>query len=406
MDSKEPQRATLGAIALLTSMVMLGQMSISLYIPSLPSMGQALMAPPDQVKLTMTFYLAALALAQLVWGPLSDRFGRRPVLFVGVGVYLAGTLMCALAPSIGMLIAGRALQGIGASVGTTVSRAITRDRYDRAEAARALAFIGMAMAAGPAIAPVIGGQLQTLFGWRSAFLALLVFGSLVGLASWRFLAESNRNLNRDALAPAHLLGAFGQLLSSRLYVGYTLVGAGAFTGLMAFTTGIPFIFIDVYGMSPAMFGFVPAFTVVGYFSGSLAASRMSGRVAPRRAVAIGTSICAAGGVAMAAIVLGGLSAPATLVAPMMLFMLGFGIALPNATASAMQPFGRIAGAASALQGFLQTACAALGTLIVAALSDGTAWSMAMGVLGGGLLAASGYFLIARPAELRQAAAAP
>jgi DHA1 family bicyclomycin/chloramphenicol resistance-like MFS transporter len=155
-------------------------------------------------------------------------------------------------------------------------------------------------------------------------------------------------------------------------------------------------------MSPAMFGFVPAFTVVGYFSGSLTASRMSGRVAPRRAVAIGTTICAIGGLAMAGVVLGGLSAPATLVAPMMLFMLGFGIALPNATASAMQPFGRIAGAASALQGFLQTACAALGTLIVAALSDGTAWSLAMGVLGGGLLTASGYFLIARPAELRLA----
>jgi MFS transporter, DHA1 family, multidrug resistance protein len=393
-----PARATFGTIALLTSLVMLGQMSISLYIPSLPSMGQALAAPADQVKLTMTFYLAALAVAQLVWGPLSDRFGRKPILFAGIGVYLAGTLMCALAPSIVMLIAGRALQGIGASVGTAVSRAITRDRFERAEAARTMAYIGMAMAAGPAIAPVIGGQLQTLFDWRSAFLALLLFGACVGFAVWRHLEESNRNLNLSALDPQHLLGAFGQLLTHRAYIGYTMVGAGAFASLMAFTTGIPFVFIEIFGMTPAMFGFVPAFTVIGYFSGSFAATRMTGRVRPARAVAIGSTICALAGLSMLGVVLGGYSSPATLVAPMMVFMLGFGIALPNASASAMQPFARIAGSAAALQGFLQTATAALGTIAVAVLADGTAFSTALVVCAGGLLACAGYFLVARQAE--------
>jgi DHA1 family bicyclomycin/chloramphenicol resistance-like MFS transporter len=390
-------RATPGAIALLTSMVMLGQMSISLYIPSLPSMGVALAAPADQVKLTMTFYLAAFAVAQLVWGPMSDRFGRRPVLFAGIAVYLAGTLACALAPGIGALIAGRALQGIGACVGATVSRAVTRDRYDRAEAARTMAFIGMAMAAGPAIAPVIGGQLQHLFGWRSAFMALLLFGTIVGVATWRFLAESNRHPNPNALDPQHLYGAFGALVRSRVYVGYSLVGAGAFAGLMAYTTGIPFVFIDLFGVSPAMFGFVPAFTVVGYFSGSVVASRLAGRVAPSTAVAAGTSVCAAAGTGFVAVVLAGAASPATVVAPMVVFMFGFGVALPHAMASSMQPFARIAGAASALQGFLQMTIAALGTLSVAALADGTPFSTALGVMMGGVLAAVGYFLVARPA---------
>jgi DHA1 family bicyclomycin/chloramphenicol resistance-like MFS transporter len=395
-------RATPGAILLLTSMVMLGQMSISLYIPSLPSLAEALAARPEHVKLTMTLYLACFALSQLVWGPLSDRFGRRPVLFAGIAVYLAGTLACALAPNIWALVAARGLQGIGACVGATVSRAYTRDRFGRGEAARTLAYIGIAMALGPALAPVLGGQLQTWFGWRSAFLALAFFGILVACATYLRLEESNRNPDPHALEPRRLLGAFATLLTSRIYLGYAMTMSGTFAGLMAYTTGIPFVFIDLFGVSPAMFGFVPTFTVIGYLSASLVASRLAHRAVGSRLVAVGSAICAASGIAFVAIVLAGLSNPVTVVAPMVVFMFGFGIAMPNAMANAMQPFPRIAGSAAALQGFLQMTIAAAGTVGVAALSDGTPLSTALGVCGGGLLAATGYFLLARPAEKKAA----
>jgi len=393
-----PARATTGAIVLLTSMVMLGQMSISLYIPSLPSLAQALAAPAEEVKLTMTVYLVAFAVSQLVWGPLSDRFGRRPVLFAGIAVYLAGTLACAAAQGIYWLIAARGLQAVGACVGTTISRAVTRDRYDRSEAARTMAFIGIAMAVGPAIAPVIGGQLQELFGWRSAFLGLALFGACVLAATWARLDESNRNPDRQALHPGRLLASFATLLSSRVYVGYALVAAGAFSGLMAYTTGIPFVFIDLFGVSPALFGFVPSFTVVGYLSGSVVASRMAARAAGTRMVAIGTSVCAAAGIGFVAVVATGNATPVTVVLPMVVFMFGFGVSLPNAMAAAMHPFPRIAGAAAALTGFLQMTIAAAGTVAVASLADGTPMSTALGVCGGGLLAAAGFFLVAKPAD--------
>lgn len=395
-------RATPGTIALLTSMVMLGQMSISMYIPSLPSLTEALDAPAEQVKLTMTLYLACFALSQLVWGPLSDRFGRRPILFAGIGVYLAGALACALAPNIWALILARGVQGIGACVGATVSRAVTRDRFERNEAARTLAYIGMAIAVGPALAPILGGQLQTWFGWRAAFLVLALFAVIVAAATYLRLDESNRNPDPHALEPMRLLHSFGTLLGSRIYVGYALTMSGTFTGLMAYTTGIPFVFIDMFGVSPAMFGFVPGFTVIGFLAGSAVASRLAHRAAGSRLVAAGSAICAASGIAFVAFVLAGLSNPVTVVAPMMVFTFGFGLAMPNAMANAMQPFPRIAGAAAALQGFLQMTIAAAGTVGVAALSDGTPLSTALGVCAGGLIAAFGYFALARPAEAKAA----
>lgn len=395
-------RATPGAIALLTAMVMLGQMSISLYTPSMPSLAKALETSDETVKLTMTVYLACFAVFQLVWGPLSDRFGRRPVLFAGIAVYLAGALACTFAPGIVALIAARGLQGIGACAGVTVSRAVVRDRYERNEAARTLAFIGIAMAAGPAIAPVIGGQLEELFGWRAAFGVLVLFGLCVGIATHLHLDESNRHPDPDALSPARLFGAAGQLLRSRIFVGYALTTSGAFAGLMAYTTGIPFVFIDQFGVSPALYGFVPSFSVVGYFLGSLLASRRTGKTPPARMLMLSTATCAGSGVAFVAVVLAGYSNPVTVVLPMVVFMFGFGISLPNAMASAMHPFPRIAGSASALMGFMQTTCAALATLGVAAFSDGTALSTALGLLAGGLLSAFGFFAVAHPAEKKAA----
>ncbi len=397
-DAPPTARATPGAIALLTSMVMLGQMTISLYIPSLPSLAESLAAPPEQVKLTMTLYLASFAVAQLFWGPLSDRFGRRPILFAGIAVYLVGTIACAFAPGITTLILARGLQGIGACVGSTVSRAITRDRFERNEAARTLAFIGVAMAVGPALAPILGGQLQTLFGWRAAFAALAVFGVCMGIATYLKLDETNRHPDPQATSPIRLLGSFAMLMRSRIYVGYSMAIAGAFTGLMAYTTGIPFVFIDQFGVSPAMFGFVPAFTVAGYVTGSFVASRLAPRGHGIRLVAAGAAVCLLAGIAFVAVVLAGFAGPVTVVAPMVVFMVGFGILTPNAMAHALQPFPRIAGAASALQGFLQMTVAAIGTVAVAALSDGTPLSTAIGVCAGGIIAAFGFYVVARPAE--------
>ncbi len=385
--AEQESRATAGTIALLTLISILGQLSIGLYTPSLPSLAQALGAAAGEIKLTMTVFLASFAVAQLFWGAFSDRFGRRPILFAGVIVYLAGTIICMTAGSIGILIAGRFIQGIGACVGITISRAVVRDRYDRVQGARTLAFIGMAMAAGPAIAPVLGGQLQVLFGWRAAFAALLLIGAGIGLATYLRLDESIRQRDPAATDPVRLMTNYAALLRSRTYIAYSGLASSFFGGLMAFATALPFVMIDGFGMSPALFGFMPLFTVMGYFSGSTLAGKRTGRDPAHKLARAGASCALIGGMAYAAVTLLGLESPATVIAPMMIFMFGYGLALPSALAAAMQPFAQMAGTAAALQGFAQMAMGASVTLIVAAFADGSARSMALAIAAASILVA-------------------
>jgi DHA1 family bicyclomycin/chloramphenicol resistance-like MFS transporter len=394
------ERAQAGTIVLLTAISMLGQMSIAMYTPSLPSLAQALGAPAGEVKLTMTVFLAAFACAQLVWGPLSDRIGRRPALFAGIAVFLAGTTVCLLAQSIEMLILGRFVQGLGACVGVTIARAVVRDRFDRTEGARALAFIGMAMAAGPAVAPAIGGQLQMLYDWHAVFAALALFGACVAIAAYTRLDESNRNPDASATDPIRMARNFAALLQARVYLAYTALAAAFFSGLMAYATGLPFLLIDGYGMSPALYGLIPTATVIGYFSGSAVAGRRAGIDPPRNLARIGACAALAGAGVLALVATLGLDHPVTLVAPMIVFMFGFGLSLPSALAAAMQPFPRMAGSAAALQGFVQMTAGAAATLGVAAFADGTAHSMAFAILLAAAVVASAAW--AAPAEDKRA----
>jgi DHA1 family bicyclomycin/chloramphenicol resistance-like MFS transporter len=237
----------------------------------------------------------------------------------------------------------------------------------------------MAMAAGPALAPAIGGQLQILHGWRAVFAALALFGTAVGIAAYARLEESNRARDPHATDPRRMLGNFGALLQARVYVAYTALAASFFAVLMAYATGLPFVLIDGFGMSPALYGLIPSATVVGYFTGSALAGRRAGLDPPRKLARIGALTASAGAGALAAVAAAGLDHPVTFVAPMIVFMFGFGLALPSALAAAMQPFARMAGAAAALQGFVQMATRAVSTLAVAAFADGTARSMAFAI---------------------------
>jgi len=385
-------------VILLTALVMVGQMSTSMYLPSLPSLAGDLGADPGSVKLTMTVFLVAFGVAQLVFGPVSDRFGRRPALFLGLGLYVAGTGICALAPTVGWLIVGRFVQGFGACAGPAVARAVVRDRFDRSEAARILAAIGMAMAVGPAVGPMIGGLLQTLFGWRANFLALAAFGLAVWAAAAWALRESLLSGDPDAIKPVQLLRNYALLLRNRVYLGNMLATAFLFGGLFSYATGIPFVLIDLLGMSPSAFGGVFIFTVAGSLAGSTIASRAAGRVPVERMVAIGGSVALLGGTAMLTTTLTGFVNPATIVGSMMIVMIGFGITTPNALAGAMAPFPAIAGTASALLGFAQMAVAAAGSVGVAALFDGTARPMAAVIFAMGAGAVLSLALLRRPAR--------
>jgi len=393
-----PGRATkapIGLVILLTGLVMVGQMSTSMYLPSLPSLADDLDVEPGGVKLTMTVFLAAFAAAQLFFGPLSDRFGRRPALFLGLALYVLGTAGCAAAPDLYSLIVARLVQGFGACSGPAIARATVRDRYERAEAARVLAYIGMAMAVGPAVGPILGGLLQVEFGWRSVFVALVVFGATVWIAAARGLSESLAKPNPDALAPGRLAQNYLMLLRHRVFVGNMLVTAFIFGGMFTYATAVPFVLIEQLGMSPDLFGTVFIFTVTGSVTGSTIASRTALSVRGDTMTAIGATTALTGGALMLAFTLADWVTPVTIVGSMMIFMAGFGMAAPNALAGAMAPFPLTAGAASAMIGFTQMAMAALGSMAIAFFYDGTAVPMAAIVFSMGALSALSYLLVIR-----------
>lgn len=364
-------------IALLTALVMVGQMSTSLYVPSLPSLADALDADTAEVKLTMTVFLIAFAISQLVYGSVSDRFGRRPVLLAGMVIYVLSSIACMLAPSLEALIVGRFFQGVGACAGTAIARAVVRDRFERREATRALAIIAMAMAVSPALGPIIGGNLQVYFGWQANFMALAAFGVVVLVAAAIGLPESLRTPDPRATEPRRMIGNYATLLSSGTYWGYMLVIGCCFAGLFAYMTSLPFVFIELLGFTPDLFGFVFIFTVIGYLLGSLTVSYVALRIDGDYLVLVGASLMFAGSLTMVGFVICGWVNAITIVAPMAIFMFGFGITLPNATAGAISPFPHMAGVASALLGFFQMAMAALASVAVAVFYDETALPMAL-----------------------------
>lgn len=371
-----PGTSSRGLIALLTLLIVLGQMSTSLYTPSLPSMADALAADPSEVKLTMTVFLLAFAVAQLVYGPLADRLGRRPTLIGGLLIYVLGTLVCALAPTLLVLILGRAIQAIGACAAPAIARAVVRDRYDRSEAARVLSVIGLAMAAGPVLGPLLGGKLQVLFGWRAGFVFLVLFGLAMLVAVIQYLAESLAEPDPNATDLSRLAVNSAVLLSDRAYVGYCLIVGFCFGGLFAYTTGAPFVLIELIGLRPDVFGSLFLFTVAGYAIGMAASGQLVRRLDLDHLIAIGAVIMVLGGAAMWAVVETGHLSTALIVGTMSIYTLGFGVVLPNAMAAAMAPYPGMAGMASAWLGFAQMGVAALGSYAVGLLYDQTATPVA------------------------------
>ncbi len=384
---RKPNPASLAVGALLTVLVALGQISTSIYIPSLPSLVEAFDTVPARVNLTLSVFLVGFAVAQLIYGPLSDRWGRRPVLLAGVALYFAASVASAFAGSIEALIAGRFAQALGACAGPVLGRAIIRDVYGSDRSARVMAYIGVAFAISPALTPILGGYLQVWFGWRANFIFLAVLAALVYGAVWAFLEETNPpHPDREASSLVSLSGTFAVFLASPVFMGYAGAVAFVFAGMMAYTALAPFVFIEGFGLAPDAFGLLFVFIVLGFLAGTLTAGRLTLRLGVERMVLAGIVLALLGGGTMTALALAGLNAPAAVIAPMMVFLAGMGIVLPNGMAGAMAPFPRAAGAASALMGFTQMAVAAGASLIAGRLPYQTQLAMAVLIFGLSLLA--------------------
>jgi MFS transporter, DHA1 family, multidrug resistance protein len=372
--------------------VAIGSLSIDMALPSLPATAQALGAQPATVQLTVTLFLAAFALAQLIHGPLSDRIGRRRVLLGGLVVYVAGGLACWAAPSARLLVLARVLQALGAGSGPVIGRAVIRDLYEPARAARVLGYMGTAMALTPILAPIVGGVLHVAFGWRAVYLALATCGAVfLGIATL-LVPETNRRRDPDALRPGHLATNAADLLGDRGFLGYVLVVALMFGGQFAFISGSAFVLIEVLAVPPDVYGLCFGLVAFGIMTGSFLAARLAGRMGIDRLIAASTGLGAIAGCLMAALAWSGVFTVSAVIGPMYVFAVGLGVVLPTAIAGAIGPFPRTAGLASAVLGFLQlTAAAAYGT-VVGRFYDGTPVPMAMAIAVAGLAAAGAHRL--------------
>jgi DHA1 family bicyclomycin/chloramphenicol resistance-like MFS transporter len=376
--------------ALLTAVVAIGSLSIDMALPSLPATAQALETSPASVQLTVTLFLAGFAVAQLVHGPLSDRIGRRRVLLGGLLVYVVGGLACWAAPSARLLVAGRVLQALGAGSGPVVGRAVIRDLYEPARAARVLGYMGTAMALTPILAPIVGGVVHVAFGWRAVYLTLATFGAVfLGLAML-LVPETNRRRDPDALRPGHLATNAADLLRDPAFLGYTLVVALMFGGQFAFISGSAFVLIEVLRVPPDVYGLCFGLVAFGIMTGSFLAARLTARAGIDRMIALATGLGAAAGCLMAALAWSGMWTVPAVIGPMYGFAVGVGIVLPTAIAGAIGPFPRTAGLASAVLGFLQLTAASTYGIVVGRLYDGTPVPMAVAIAGAGLAAAGAH----------------
>jgi DHA1 family bicyclomycin/chloramphenicol resistance-like MFS transporter len=355
---------TLALTALLALLTAVGPMSVDLYLPSLPEIGRVLGASVPQVQLTLSGYLLCFAVGQIVYGPISDHVGRKPVLLAALALYVAVSLACAFVASIEMLVALRCLQALGVASAPVLARAIVRDLHHGVRAGRELARMGSITALAPVIAPSLGGVLQAAFGWRASFLAMAAFGLGAILLVMRLLPETMKQPAKLPISLASVAGGYGTFLRHPAYRIYLAIVAASYGGLFAWISGSSFVLQDLYGLSPLAFGLVFAAATLGYGTGTLLAARLVGRIGIDRTIVCGGGALAAGGLAMLAVVLVGATSPLALAAPMALYLCGLGLAMPQAMAGALTPFPERAGAASSLLGFVQQVVASsIGILV-------------------------------------------
>ncbi len=344
-------------IAMLVAVSAVGPLALNIFMPSMPSLPAVFGTDYGTVQLTLGLYLVGLAVGQLAYGPLSDRFGRRPLLLGGLGLFLVGSLAGMLATSIEMVIVGRAVQAIGGCSGLVLARAIVRDLFDRERSASVISYITAAMVMAPMVAPLIGGYLDGWLGWRSTFVFVGSFGLMVTVFAVLLLHESNRNpLPLPGLRG--FLGSYVALLRSPVFRGYAISTTFASASFFAFLGGAPYVVIELMGRPPSEYGWYFALSAIGYMGGNLISGRLSMRVGIDRMIGIGLALNLAGGLLMLVLWAAGSMVPIALFAPMMISAIGNGLNIPNGSAGAISVDPLRAGAASGLCGFVQMAVGA------------------------------------------------
>ncbi|WP_148716015.1 multidrug effflux MFS transporter [Chitinolyticbacter meiyuanensis] len=381
-----------GWVVLLGTLTALGPLSIDMYLPAFPAIEHDL---GHGAQLTLASFFIGLAVGQLLYGPVSDRFGRKPPLYVGLALYVLASLGCVFAASLDALIALRFVQALGGCAGMVITRAIVRDRCDARQAAQVFAMLMLVMGLAPILAPLLGGWLLTVTSWHAIFAAQALFAAMCLIAVHRLLAESHDTRDVAPLRLGQVLRGYGRLLTHRGFIGYVLTGGLAQAGMFGYIAGSPTVLIEQYGIAPQHYGWVFGLNALGL----IAASQLNARqlksqdltVLLRRALWVPLLAT----LALLTQALSGLAPLAGLLLCFFAYLTSLGYINPNATAAALASQGQHAGSASALIGSLQFSIATVAAIAVEALHDGTPHPLAIVMAACGIGAFVAHRLLAR-----------
>ena len=381
---------TFRILLILGALSAFGPMAIDFYLPSFPALATAFGTDVEHIQLSLSAYFAGLAIGQLLYGPLADRYGRRLPLLLGVIIFTAASLACAFAPDLHWLIGARFVQALGGCAGMVISRAVVRDLCDAVAAAKAFSQLMLVMGLAPILAPLGGGALLGLFGWQSIFLCLVAFSAVAGSAIALWLPETIPAGPRPPLSGA--LGEYRRLLGERAFLCYALTGGVAIAGMFAYIAGSPFVFIQLYQVPAEHYGWIFGSNAAGFILMAQVNARLLRYRGPgfwlRRAVWV-YFFC---GLALLAVTLYRPEHLWPLLMPLFGAIASLGFLLPNSSACAMAGQGSHAGSASALMGSLQFTVAAAASALVGVLHDGSALPMALVITTcGGCAALLGWY---------------
>jgi DHA1 family bicyclomycin/chloramphenicol resistance-like MFS transporter len=372
-----------------------GPLSIDMYLPALPTISRDFEAGTSEVQLTLSAFFFGLALGQAIIGPLSDAFGRRRPLLIGLAAYGLASSLCAFAPSVGALVGFRFVQGFAGAAGIVVARAIVRDLHTGVAAARFMSVLMLVSGLAPILAPIIGGQLLKVGPWQGIFVVLSAFASLLLLVIARGFGETLPPERRQTDGLRGTLVAFGGLLSDRLFIGYALSCGLSLGSVFAYIAGSSFVFQEVYGVSPQTFSFIFGLNAVGLMMAGQANGWLVGRIEPLKLLTCGLIASSLAGLALLAVVLSGSRSILTIVPPLFVIITSVGFVMPNATVLALAGSPRTAGSASALLGVLQFALGAFVAPLVGIAGSGTALPMALVISTLGLAALAALLVLVR-----------
>ncbi len=377
---------------LLALITLSGTLAMHMFVPALPRAARDLGASAGALQSTVSVYILGLAVGQLVYGPLSDRYGRRPLLIAGLVLYTVAGLAAAVAPDVHTLIAARLVQALGGCAGLALGRAMVRDTAAPEDAARRLALLNLMVTLGPGLAPLVGGALSEAYGWRAIFVALGALGAANIWLTLRRLPETGQR--RAGVTAASLALEYGRLLRSPAFLGYAVGGGCATTAMYAFFAVAPFVFVDELHRSPHEVGVYLAMLIAGVSLGSVLASRLVARVAIERLLAWASGAAVLAAFTLLGIVLGGTISVPLILGPMFVFTMGVGLASPMALTKAVSVNPKVIGSAAGLYGFAQMAVGALCTML-AGLGRDPALAAASVLAAAGVIGQAAFWMAAR-----------